>query len=340
MEKLRLRIDNPCHESWTGMHANNDGRFCNACQKTVVDFTQMSDAQLVEWFARKTEEKTCGRMNDDQLNRVLAAPPQSRKLPWPQLWRLLLTGWLISSEACSSPTMGEPIIDAPAMTPLNPKPIIGDTIMAPIPEILKGQIVDDKNMPIPAVSIMYAKGAGTITDAQGMFSIETKNLGKAQTLTLSSVGYITKTIRIDTILTQSGGPVITLKPIGLEMQVMGDVVIVAKPRRKKLPSILKDTLAAVGLCEKSLSVYPNPVVRGAAVTLSMRLDAPGAYTAQLFNTAGALIESLQIEGSSLSSKRSHTELMNIPSTLTPGSYFVRLTHPSLKKPYTQQIIVQ
>lgn len=46
------------------------GRLCGSCQKTVVDFTAMSDAEVMRFMAQQTGN-ACGRFRADQLNRPL-----------------------------------------------------------------------------------------------------------------------------------------------------------------------------------------------------------------------------------------------------------------------------
>jgi hypothetical protein len=52
------------------------GRFCQSCQKTVVDFTQLTDQQTIELLA--STGNTCGRFAVGQLERVNTGliPPQ------------------------------------------------------------------------------------------------------------------------------------------------------------------------------------------------------------------------------------------------------------------------
>lgn len=67
-----LRIQNPCHESWSEMLPNTEGRFCGSCQKTVVDFTRFSDEKLKDYFqARPYDERTCGRFLNRQLDQKI-----------------------------------------------------------------------------------------------------------------------------------------------------------------------------------------------------------------------------------------------------------------------------
>lgn len=68
MKKMRISIENPCHEDWQTMTPETQGRFCGACEKTVVDFTKMSDAEILQYFSKPSVEKTCGRFRVEQLS--------------------------------------------------------------------------------------------------------------------------------------------------------------------------------------------------------------------------------------------------------------------------------
>ena len=78
---LQLAIPSPCHENWDAMLHNEKGRHCLNCQKTVVDFTKMTDTQII-YFFQEYKSSTCGRFLDTQLNRPILQPvitkPQSR----------------------------------------------------------------------------------------------------------------------------------------------------------------------------------------------------------------------------------------------------------------------
>ncbi|MGE0568724.1 MAG: carboxypeptidase-like regulatory domain-containing protein [Bacteroidia bacterium] len=66
-EAIKLSIENPCSEDWGKMTASEKGRFCDACQKVVVDFAAMSDKQIID-FLSNTSGKICGRIAKSQLN--------------------------------------------------------------------------------------------------------------------------------------------------------------------------------------------------------------------------------------------------------------------------------
>src|SRR5690348_15086764 len=97
---LQLRIPTPCHENWENMHPNEKGRHCMACQKTVVDFTLMSDAEIIHYFS-KASGSVCGRVGSDQLNRKLEVPRPPRKSPW-MGWPVLLSGLLFAADETGS----------------------------------------------------------------------------------------------------------------------------------------------------------------------------------------------------------------------------------------------
>lgn len=65
---FQIKIAEPCHESWGAMTQNDKGRFCDSCQKTVVDFTRMSDTAIFRFMEANTAS-VCGRMTNDQQNR-------------------------------------------------------------------------------------------------------------------------------------------------------------------------------------------------------------------------------------------------------------------------------
>jgi len=68
MKKMRISIENPCHEDWQKMTPESQGRFCQACEKTVVDFSKMSDAEILYYFSQPRNEKVCGRFRSEQLS--------------------------------------------------------------------------------------------------------------------------------------------------------------------------------------------------------------------------------------------------------------------------------
>ena len=71
---FQLKINEPCHESWNEMTNSEKGRFCQSCEKEVIDFTHLSDRAIAQTF-KKAKGNVCGRFNNLQLNRPIAHEP-------------------------------------------------------------------------------------------------------------------------------------------------------------------------------------------------------------------------------------------------------------------------
>lgn len=67
---VRYTIEEPCHEDWNRMKPAEKGRFCEACSKTVVDFSSMSDFSIVNYLEGKKNESVCGRFRPDQMDKA------------------------------------------------------------------------------------------------------------------------------------------------------------------------------------------------------------------------------------------------------------------------------
>jgi hypothetical protein len=69
-DTMKFTVPQPCHEDWNKMLPEQKGAFCNACSKVVVDFSKMTDEQLITYFEKHKEEKLCGRFKSSQLTTV------------------------------------------------------------------------------------------------------------------------------------------------------------------------------------------------------------------------------------------------------------------------------
>ncbi len=68
---VKITIPDPCHENWDAMTPVQQGRYCGACQKVVVDFTQMTDGQILDVIKKAGGRHPCGRYLPSQLDRPL-----------------------------------------------------------------------------------------------------------------------------------------------------------------------------------------------------------------------------------------------------------------------------
>ena len=79
-----VQIPQPCHASWDKMQAQENGRHCKACDKVVIDFSQMNDQELIAWLKDKAHEKVCGHFKSEQVDRleIVVQPKEFKRLNW------------------------------------------------------------------------------------------------------------------------------------------------------------------------------------------------------------------------------------------------------------------
>lgn len=338
---IQLRVDSPCAQHWDQMTPADQGRYCSACQKTVIDFTAMTDREVVDWVSRHPAG-FCGRFVNGQLNRDLHNPPQQRTA-WHSRWNYLLAAVLFSSEVSAQQKPATPgvtqVEDAgrPREMASTRQPSVSPPVRE-IPDVIRGQVIskEDHNPVWGATVSIVGTHSAVATDSKGKFVINSHMLQGSHVLEVSSVGF--ETIRVDLNTIPLSGDSMGLLILPVSQTLVGDVVIVTKKKHRSPAQILTDTLSAIGIIDKALSVYPNPVNRGGSITVALRLRGPGPYTVQLFSLTGVLMETMEVTGE----QRSTDVLMNIPPTATPGNYFVRLSGSSgtgAAKVHTQQLVI-
>src|SRR5689334_6424798 len=106
MQSVQIHIPKPCHENWNNMRPDEQGRFCGSCQQIVVDFTVMSDKELLDYISSAAGQHACGRFSNDQLNKEIIKTESKRRFSWTYVWNVLLASLL----ATESYAQGEPQI--------------------------------------------------------------------------------------------------------------------------------------------------------------------------------------------------------------------------------------
>ena len=84
---IHISIPTPCHESWDSMDATEQGAFCHSCQKEVIDFSAMTDREVIEYLEKY--KTGCGRFRKDQLDTKLTIPKLDNGI---FRWRALFLG--------------------------------------------------------------------------------------------------------------------------------------------------------------------------------------------------------------------------------------------------------
>lgn len=354
-------ISTPCHEDWGNMQPNQEGRFCGSCQKTVVDFTMMSDQEVLAWFS-KASGSVCGRMSSDQMHRNLVPATPPKKGRWTIWWQFLVAGLLVSSKASAQGKVSVTPIEQtiPGSNPLPiqaPSPDTTHPIRTLQNEPLQGwlggisvrqvptrtstiRVVDSTSgSPVEAATVRI--GTRTfVTDAAGSVSVRKEYLAKADKIEVTYAGYQKKNIDINSKIQK--GNIFTIE-LGRSTAMLGDVVVAGYVNTRRIScggvfvkglGTIKDTLTS-WLVKGPVTVYPNPVTSGASVTVSLDKVKSGDYIIQLFSNAGALVETMRLEG--VDGPR--TELLQLPGSLAAGMYFIKISNTSTGEIYTQKLSI-
>ena len=110
---IQIAIPEPCTQDWNDFQLVQGGRHCAHCQTTVVDFSRMTDAQLLAYF-QKSGAAACGRFSAEQLDRAIKAVEVPRSTWWAKVAAGLLLSLGISEAAKGQGKREISTIESPA----------------------------------------------------------------------------------------------------------------------------------------------------------------------------------------------------------------------------------
>ena len=352
--KLQLQIPEPCHENWNSMTETQQGRFCMSCQKEVIDFSVMSDKEILGYISTASSNM-CGRVADNQLNRDLTVPREPQKIGW-RYWVSIAASFVLLT-AKSNAQVKKHKNSVAAVPPAKNKDIsevvVTAGMIAYVPEymrgtFIRGRIVDDKNNPVPFASVRVKYSVtGVAADSAGYFVLHTQEVYDAIDLQVSSVGYksqiaeveksdpesykidagdiVLKAQKMDTV-------VVTANPMKSISGYAGGLVVCRRPTKFEKAKIAFKEVFAVN----ELKVYPNPIAINSNFNISFNLKEQGDYIVQFTDASGKIISSRQL---SITSKN---QLENFNSNIfqAHGIYFVSVRGRLNNKLYSTKLLVQ
>ena len=171
MKNFRIQIADPCHEEWDQMSPNEKGSFCQSCQKTVVDFSKLSDRQVAAYF-KNPPTKTCGRFRPEQLNRTIPVYREMKPSFATRAASFFLTSMLAAGSLQATTTnFFNPIsihqVEGKSVITLTDNEVIPTTKGK---RVIEGIIVDKNNKPLVDISVI-CKDSNTFTDKNGKFKL-------------------------------------------------------------------------------------------------------------------------------------------------------------------------
>lgn len=185
---IKIQVQNPCNQLWDEMQPVAGGAYCSSCKKNVIDFTTMSDTQLMEYF-KKYKNDVCGKFYPDQLENVFEIP--SKKIPWLKyFFQISLPALLISYKTNAQRLINkfkEPVVLTENKNNYS-LPLLNSREVS-------GKVTGINGNAIPYASVMIKDtNEGTAADSNGVFSLAVKH--PYNMLEISAVGFETKLVPV------------------------------------------------------------------------------------------------------------------------------------------------
>jgi hypothetical protein len=222
---FQISIPTPCDEDWGKFTPTSTGGFCGSCQKNVVDFSGMSESQLVAYFRDlpTDNQHLCGRFRDDQLQKNYDI--ESWFPEWNITDKTLNYEVPITQFRTSQHTISLPLIRKMKMVRNMTMAVLTFAFAESYGQQkqISGQVVDSEGQPLPGVSISIkntTKGIASDKDGKYHLAVDEKDI-----LVFSFVGFERNELKIKEI-----EPLVAMKE-----SVMGlsEVVVVGYSTTRK-----------------------------------------------------------------------------------------------------------
>ncbi len=216
---IQIKIKEPCHESWQNMTTTQNGKFCEACSKEVIDFTRLSSSSILNHVSQS--ESLCGRFYKHQLEQTYTTQKESSFWQWAIL-SLGLSAFIPQASQAQVAKQSNQIEVPTAISERNQNAARQNPMQDSI--TIQGKVLDNYGEDVIGATIrLQGTQIGTITDIDGKFSLTIpQNLVDQNTaLVISFIGYENITMPIQDFL-QQADKTIQFKH---EASYLGDVVI-------------------------------------------------------------------------------------------------------------------
>ncbi|MEP6466056.1 MAG: carboxypeptidase-like regulatory domain-containing protein [Parafilimonas sp.] len=347
-KQTSLYIPKPCHADWNKMTPTQQGKFCGTCNKQVVDFSLMSDNQILNFLSNQSG-KLCGRFDAEQLQRPLVETKIKKKKSWWMALTLPLLFLFDRSNAQNRKVVGDTTYTVPSKQEI--KQILIGKVAVPRPQqsnssltgvistgylnlvVIKGKVLDENNEVVPFATIKQKETENAVVaDADGNFSIIIEKSNTDIILTSSAIGLETTDQKIN--FSQDSIIIVMMRMI---RELTGDVVVIAGgisscQRVKTIDTFHATAKKLLGIA--MFKIYPNPIVNNSIIHIQIKNT--GSYQMQLLNNQSALMQTEEIN---VDMKNATTQIQ-LPSNIAAGIYYLRLINEQTKKSYTEKLIIQ
>ncbi|HEX4850396.1 MAG TPA: carboxypeptidase-like regulatory domain-containing protein, partial [Puia sp.] len=289
---VRLHVPVPCHESWENMDPTNSGRYCAACMKDVIDFSEMSDEQIFHYF-KKGNGNICGRFYVDQLNRPIQKMPE--RSGWLKyIGQILIPAMIFSSRSYAQGKAKMNVESIASSFLKGDTTILGENGFGnqkyPIKNSnykVEGRIINDKGEGIPFATIKsLSTKNSSVSDEHGYFQISTNN--NQVSIQISSLG-------CESYQASYQAPISNLViTLAREKSALTGEVIVAGT-----VSHVRRGINVIEKCKNLLQkltdmdtvrIFPNPVPSGTSMQVAFDVKKAGeTYLVMMSNMSGQVV---------------------------------------------------
>jgi hypothetical protein len=332
---LQIHIPTPCHQNWDVMTPESKGRFCGSCAKVVVDFSVMTDNEVLNYLKKNTSN-TCGHFTTNQLQRPIIETQLQPKRTW-RYWLASIASLLVMLKQSNGQNLtntSKLLGDTTIVLSDFKNVIVGKVAVKPSERKIFGRVLDEQDKPLQGASV-FIKNAriGVVTDADGRFSLKVDK--NKVTISVSYIGYTTKEFEV---VANS-----EVKPIKLamnEMMLMGEVVIVKSSKKRKPQIEKKSLLDTLSQCvskvldSKAFTVYPNPV--SANGTINITIKEAGNYEVQILNSQSRMLVSRTLNTQAFK----QNVQFSLPVGISKGINYVRILNTATQKQWVDKVLVQ
>lgn len=200
MKKIKhISINKPCSEDWHKMSPQAQGRFCERCAQSVVDFTDKTNEEIIAYLQQhSTHSAICGKLDQAQIKEINAQLRRDAPSFWlipPKRWIAAVLGGLLLGVSGVSTSHSQSVTHMTEQAPAAQESFV-DVLPTPRDKYIngrvKGVVYDKKTKSFVANVFVKVKGTdqGVFTDKNGTFVLTGVALGDK--LEISRFGYKTK----------------------------------------------------------------------------------------------------------------------------------------------------
>jgi hypothetical protein len=279
MKTIAISIPTPCHEDWGKMTPDAKGAFCASCQKSVYDFTNKSDEEIISVFEKKGKEKVCGRFAPAQLSRPIvsfgnASVSNSRLAKFVCALMLVFGAALFNGMEAFGQDI---IIKGDVKREVLGKPSVCTTISRT--ELVKDSVEE---------VIVNEETIGDIEIEEDPIELLTGDTVIAETLPNDTLVIVEEPL--DTVETIDTVEMINYIAGGISIVVIEPEEIIPTVEEPEEESIVTEETISLPVSEFDVSVSPNP--SSGELLLSYELESIMPVKIDLFDLSGKLMKTL------------------------------------------------